>query len=636
MGEQHQARGADDQELRAFVRSLMRDVHALETMLERGMIESGVRRVGAEQEMFLVDRACRPAPLALRVMERLNHPQFTTELAQFNLEANLTPCAFGGDCLSRMEQELELLLGKAVEAASACGGAVVLTGILPTLQQQDLGLDSMTPVPRYRTLNDAMCKLRGGHFNFRIKGLDELEITHDNVMLESCTTSFQVHFQVGHHEFAKLYNLAQAITGPVLATAGNSPLLLGHRLWEETRVALFQQSIDSRSPTHQLRGQRPRVSFGDHWVEESVLEIYREDIARFRVLLSTGIDEDPEALIAQGRPPNLTALRLHNGTVYRWNRACYGVHEGKAHLRIEHRTLPAGPTVRDEIANASLFFGLMSAVGDEYGAIDKVMEFDHAKDNLISAARRGLKGSLTWIHGKTYPAERLLLEQLLPLARQGLLARGVAAGDVDTYIGVVEERVRRGQTGAQWVHRSLAAMGGEASRDHRMRTLVRATLLRQRGGAPVHTWEPASLAETGDWRSSYLRVGQFMTTDLFTVRPEDLVDLAAAVMDWEHIRHVPVEDNEGRLVGLVSHRTLLRLVGKRGDQPVAVRDIMKRETVTATPDTPTLEAIQLMRKHHVGCLPIVRGDKLVGIITERDLIDVAAKLFEDHLREAKE
>ncbi|MFM1873913.1 MAG: hypothetical protein RL398_3335, partial [Planctomycetota bacterium] len=118
-------------------------------------------------------------------------------------------------------------------------------------------------------------------------------------------------------------------------------------------------------------------------------------------------------------------------------------------------------------------------------------------------------------------------------------------------------------------------------------------------------------------------------------------DLAASLMDWRHIRHVPVEDNDGHLVGLVSHRTLLRLVGQgvRGSQraPVAVKDIMRRDPITVTPSTPTLDAIELMRKHKVGCLPVVEeGMRLVGIITERDLIRVAAMLFEKHLRETQE
>lgn len=639
MGEQHEVSSeVDERELRAFSRALLRDVRALEDMLSRGMFEGGVRRIGAEQEMFLIDDRCRPAPLAQEVLERLDSDSFTTELARFNLEANLSPYTFTRDCLRQMEQEALDLIERARKAAADCGASILLTGILPTLELRDLGLDNMTPNPRYRALNRAMRKLRGGHFDFRIKGVDELDIQHDNVMLESCNTSFQVHFQVGHDEFAKLYNLAQAITAPVLAVAVNSPLLLGQRLWKETRVALFQQSVDSRSEAHQARGHRPRVSFGDAWVDSSVLEIFREDIARFRVLLAGNFEEDSQAMVARGEVPGLDALRLHNGTVYRWNRACYGVNDGVAHLRIENRVLPAGPTVRDEMANAALFFGLMSALGDEYGPVDKVMAFDDAVENFVAAARRGLKAHFTWMHGKTYSASELILDHLLPLARKGLEVHDIAAGDIDLYLGVIEDRVRSGRTGAQWTHESLAGMSSQGTKDQRMRTLVRATMSRQEQGEPVHTWPPATLAETGDWRDSYLRVGQFMTTDLFTVRPHDLVDLAASLMEWEHIRHVPVEDDHGRLVGIVTHRSLLRLVGQglanEEKAPIAVSEIMRVDPVTVTPETPTPEAIELMRDNEVGCLPVVKAGSLVGIVTERDLIDVAARLFEEHMKEA--
>ena len=636
MGQQELSGPNDDTALRGFMKALLADVRALERMLAEGRLETGVRRIGAEQEMFLVDEACRPRNMVREMLPLLPAEGFTTELAQFNLETNLSPHEFGGDCLRRMETELTERLLQARNAAESLGGGILLAGILPTLQKAHLTLQNMTPNPRYRRLNDAMTQLRGGEFHFLIKGIDELETSHDNVMLESCTTSFQIHFQVGPEEFARLYNLAQAITGPVLAAAVNSPILLGRRLWHETRIALFQQSVDARSKSHQNRGLRPRVSFGDGWVRESVMEIYREDVARFRVLLADRIDEDPEKVLARGEIPNLSSLRLHNGTVYRWNRPCYGVNDGVAHLRIENRVLPAGPTVIDEMANAAFFFGLMVAVAEEYGDIRKVMPFDVAKDNFTSAARSGLRAQFTWIGGREYTAQNLILENLLPLARQGLEHRGIDSRDIDRYLGVIEERVRVGRTGSQWMLDSLAAMAGKGTPDQRLRALCHASRERQKQGEPVARWKLASVEETGSWKHSYQKVGQFMTTDLFTVHPSDVVDLAASLMDWRHIRHVPVEDSEGRLAGLVSHRSLLRLVGQGmtgNDEQVLVQEIMKSNVVTVSPDTPTLEAIEKMRAHRVGCLPVVEGDRLVGIITERDLINVSAALFEQHLRE---
>ncbi|MDP6990345.1 MAG: glutamate-cysteine ligase family protein, partial [Planctomycetota bacterium] len=325
MGHREQNTGRDRGELRVFMRALLADVHALERMLEEGLVESGVRRIGAEQELFLVKENMDPAPCGVEVLDALDGDGFTAELGLFNLEANLRPRLLRGDSLSGMEAELIDCLERAGAAARSRDASILLAGILPTLRREHLTLENMTPAPRYRELNRVMTELRGGEFSTLIKGLDELHATHDNVMLEACNTSFQVHFQVGPDEFAALYNLAQAITAPVLAAAVNSPVLLGHRLWHETRVALFQQSLDARSRAHQARGSRQRVSFGDHWIERSVMEIYREDVARFKVLIAGERDEDPVAVLDRGEIPALRALCLHNGTVYRWNRPCYGV-----------------------------------------------------------------------------------------------------------------------------------------------------------------------------------------------------------------------------------------------------------------------------------------------------------------------
>ena len=635
MGEHQIQDQISDQQMRAFVRALLEDVRALELMLNQGKIETGIRRIGAEQEMFLIDEGLRPAKAAMPILEALNSKRFTTELGQFNLEVNLSPQELGGRCLSRMQQELEHGIGQARSAAEKLGVQIVLCGILPTLGKQHLSIDYMTPNPRYLQLNDTMCQLRGGEFKTMIKGVDELQTTHDNVMLEACNTSFQVHFQVGPDEFAPLYNLAQAVTAPVLAAGVNSPVLLQHRLWKETRVALFQQSLDTRSAAITGRGGRQRVSFGDKWVERSVMEIFREDIARFRALIAVDTGESPLAMLERGEIPALKALCLHNGTVYRWNRPCYGVKDNVAHLRIENRVLPAGPSVVDEMANAAFFFGLMCALDREYGDVTRVMKFDDAKANFLAAARYGLDARFEWVGGKAVTADQLILDHLLPLAREGLTDRGLDAADVDRYTGVLEERVKSHRTGAQWALDSLEEMGSSGSTVERYRALTAAMVARQKTGAPVHEWELGSLSEAQEDRSSYSTVDQVMSTDLFTVQPEDIIDLAASLMEWEHLRYVPVEDNEGRLVGLVTHRALLRMLAK-GDEPtkapVAVREIMKSAPVTIAPEAPSVEAIELMREHQVGCLPVVKDGKLVGIVTEHDFIKLATGLLDRWLR----
>jgi CBS domain-containing protein len=346
-------------------------------------------------------------------------------------------------------------------------------------------------------------------------------------------------------------------------------------------------------------------------------------------------DENPFQVLARGETPLLSALRLHNGTVWRWNRACYGVADGVAHLRIENRALPSGPTVVDEIANAAFFTGLMAAVPKVYGEIASRMAFDDAKTNFFRAARHGLDAQLQWLDGQSHSAPALILDFLLPIAREGLRDAHVAGDDIDKYLGIIEERARTRQTGARWIHKSLAAMDDLTSKDARQRKLTSAMLATQQTGEPVHRWSAIEKTETDEWEHGYRTVGQFMTTDLFTVKPDDVVDLAASMMDWRHVRHVPVEDEAGHLVGLVTHRGLLRLMssGTRGgvESHTTVREVMVTNPLTVSPSTPSLEAIEIMRRNRVGCLPVVEGNELVGIVTSYDFLEASARLFEQHL-----
>ena len=635
MGEHDIEQQFDERKSQAFMKALLEDLRALEYMIETGRFETGVARIGAEQEMFLLDVNMRPAPISLGVLDCAKDSRLTTEIARFNLEANLTPLSLTGGCFQQMERELNELLSLVRKSAETFGADVLLSGILPTLQKSDLTLDNLAPIPRYSQLNEGVMRLRGGPFSIHIKGLDELQITHDNVMMESCNTSFQVHFQTNPAEFADAYNMAQAITAPVLAAAVNSPLLFGHRLWQETRVALFQHSIDSRTRNQLARSQPTRVSFGDRWLKNSVVELFHDQISRFRPIMITEPDEDPFQVLTRGEVPLLSALRMHNGTVWRWNRACYGVADGIAHLRIENRALPSGPTVQDEMANAAFFVGLMVALPHEYGAVAKRLNFDDAKGNFFAAARHGLDAQLRWLDGKSSSATFLILNELLPLARAGLKQSKVDSSDIDKYLGILEERVHSGQTGAQWMLNSLTALDGSEPIDMRTRTLTSAMLARQKEGKPVHEWKLAEAGELDDWSQSYQTVGQFMSTDLFTLRPNDLVDLAASLMEWRHIRHVPVEDENGGLVGLVTHRGLLRLLSGGSTAPDAtsmtVREIMKPNPTSVTSTTPSLEAIEIMRRSGIGCLPVVDDNQLVGIVTSYDFLTATASLFKQHL-----
>jgi len=622
---------------RAFSKALLKDLQALEKMLENGLIESGVRRFGCEQEMFLVNRAWRPAPVAMEVLERLDGEAFTTELARFNLEMNVEPMVLGGACLSTLQESIEELLDMAREAASEEGADVVLAGILPTLGKSDLTLDNISPMPRYYALNESLTRMRGRAYRLQIQGRDELQIEHDSVMLEACNCSCQVHLQVDSTEFAPMYNAAQAMTGPVLAAAVNSPVLFGKRLWAETRIALFRQSIDTRSTSVHLREFSTRVRFGDRWVKESVAELFQEDIAQFRVLLAQETVEDPFEQLAAGDIPRLQALQLHNGTVYRWNRPCYGISEGKPHLRIECRVLPSGPTVLDEVANAAFWIGLVLGAKYEYGDITERLSFDDAKYNFLTASRQGLDAGFRWVDGQSVTAPELILETLLPLARAGLEAY-VDRSEIDKYLGVIHDRVQSRGTGSDWMMRSLSEMEDRGSRTERMTALTAAIANRQSERKPCHEWELAMLEEAGGWTRKYVKVEDYMTTQLFTVQEDELLEMVAFLMERNQIRHVPVEDEQNRLVGLVSYRSILRMasdMGNEGDKGTTpVKTIMERDPVCVTPETSTLEAIDMMRKNAVSCLPVLKGEKLVGLVTEADFMPIAYELLEKQLTDA--
>ncbi|MEZ4576014.1 MAG: hypothetical protein R2857_14040 [Vampirovibrionales bacterium] len=360
MGDHDVITNTDENVFRAFMQAILNDIRAMEVMLAHDMFADTEPTMGAEQELFILDSNYAPTTKALDILERIADDRFTTEIALFNLEANLTPRRLTGNCFRALEAELEEVLEIARQKAQQIDTDIVMVGILPTLNKNHLGLSSLTPAPRYKLLNNILTKSRGGDFQVAIRGLDEMHMGHDNVLLESATNSFQLHLQVGPSEFTTLYNTAQFGGRPGYGRRHrDSPMLMGKRLWHETRIALFQHAVDERSEVRQQRGHRSRVDFGSDWVKDSIVELYKEDLAEYRVLLTKPLTENSLELAQAGQVPELSAMRLHSGTIWRWNRECYGVKDGRAHLRIEARFLPAGPTLTDEVANAAFFMGLM-------------------------------------------------------------------------------------------------------------------------------------------------------------------------------------------------------------------------------------------------------------------------------------
>jgi CBS domain-containing protein/gamma-glutamylcysteine synthetase len=622
------------EEQQQFVRFLIKDIQAFDRMLKEEWFETDPIRIGAEQEMCLVDRNMKPLHVNLEALKVIDDKMFTSELANFNMEANLSPLPFTGKAISQMHKQLREVLHKASDKVKDLGATILLSGILPTIRKADVEIANITPLDRYRALMDGLKQLRGEAFELRINGIDELNLTQDTAMLEACNTSFQVHLQVTPQDFVQKYNFAQALAGPTMAIAVNSPVLFGRRLWKETRIALFQQSIDIRTFTDHFRERSPRVTFGTDWLKKSVLEIYQEDIARFQVLLTTNIDEDVFAMIEAGKTPKLRALNIHNSTVYRWNRPCYGISpNGQPHLRIENRILPAGPSVPDAMANASFWLGLMNGFEDECKDITKEMDFHDAKANFFAAARFGLDTQISWRKNRKISPSQLILEELLPIAKHGLEKANIDKDDIDHYLGIIEERTKKGRTGSCWILDSFHGLARQGfARDEVISAITASIYQQQHEAKPVHEWELAHVKNL-DYKPTAMLVEDFMQTDLITVHEDDVLDLAASLMDWRRIRHIAVEDTNGELVGLVTSRILLRyyaqknLSALREEQP-NIGEVMIKDPQSISPFDTIIDAMKLMDTKQLGCLPVVKDHKLVGMITEAEFLTITRNLME--------
>ena len=423
---------------------------------------------GFELEAWLVDGNGDPLPENQRFLSRLNSPLVVPELANYNVELNGSPTALSGRAFSRLHDELSATWRACQAAAEDIGCHLVIIGILPTIKDTMLNSTHMSRLVRYQALNDRVMALRDGKpLAVRITGEDELAMQHPDVMLEAATTSFQIHLQCKPDNAVRDFNAAVAVSAPMVAACANSPSLFGRRLWAETRIPLFEQAVDIGSHYPQ------RVDFGGGFADSSLFEIFAANQQQHPILIPA---------VADAAPGKFAHVRFHNGTIWRWNRPLIGFdHDGQVHLRIEHRSVSAGPTIRDCVANAALFFGLVRGLGLEDEAIETQLGFETARANFYAAARHGLNADLVWLNGPL-SARPLLLDQLLPLARRGLAHYGIPEAEIDEYLGLVEARVESGQNGAEWQQRWTRRHGMDPN------AMVMAYLERQNQGEPVHTW----------------------------------------------------------------------------------------------------------------------------------------------------
>lgn len=429
---------------------------------------------GFELEAWLVDRSRRPAPVNEPFLQGLGNPLVVPELAKFNVELNTPPHRLTGRALSRMHQDLTATLEACDRAAADLGIELVTIGILPTVRESDFSLPNMSSLQRYRALNEQVLRLRGGRpLQLDIEGREHLRAAYEHVMLESAATSLQIHLQVGQAQAARFYNAAKVLAAPMVAACANAPYLYGKDLWDETRIPLFEQSVDVSGGVG--AGTLSRVTFGRGYVRESLMQCFQANLDYYPPLLPMVVDEPPEAL---------AHLRLHNGTIWRWNRPLIGFSgsERAPHLRIEHRVASAPNSVFDTIANAAFFFGLVQYLATQDPPPEQLLEFPFARANFYAAARHGLDASVTWLEGSTVALYDLLCEELLPRARDGLRALGLDHGDIDHYLGIMNRRLVKRQNGTGWQRSFVARHGAD------MRALTEAYIHHQRSGAPIHDW----------------------------------------------------------------------------------------------------------------------------------------------------
>ncbi|WP_407935625.1 glutamate-cysteine ligase family protein [Jatrophihabitans cynanchi] len=478
---------ADRQAYRTKVRTCL-DVFA--RMLAESKFDFERPMTGLEIEFNLIDDAQDPAMRNARVLGAIANDDFQTELGQFNIEINVRPRALGGTALDELEAELRDSLNEAEKRARGEGAHIVMIGMLPTLTGEHLTGESLSANPRYRLINEQIFAARGEDLHIAIEGAERLSVHADTIAPEAACTSVQYHLQVSPQEYAAHWNAAQCLAGVQVALGANSPFLFGKQLWRETRIALFEQATDTRPEELKAQGVRPRVWFGERWIT-SIFDQFEENVRYFPALLPVTEDEDPVAVLARGDTPQLGELRMHNGTVYRWNRPVYDVYRGRPHLRVENRVLPAGPTVVDVLANGAFYYGALRMLAAADRPMWTQMSFQAAEDNFESAARLGIGAHLYWPGLGEVPVTELVLRRLLPLAHEGLAAWGVDAAVRERLLGIIEQRCITESNGAEWQVRTFHAVDDARQpldRRDSLREMLRRYVELMHSNQPVHTW----------------------------------------------------------------------------------------------------------------------------------------------------
>ena len=498
MGQDVDRRTFSRRDRQLYRAKVQRCLDTLAVMLREHPFARDEPMTGIEVELNLVGHDLAPSLAGADVLGAIGSPQFQSELGRWNLELNLPPRPLPGDQWRHLERQLLDELGVARAKAVDCGAQLAVIGILPTLQRQHLVPEALSPDQRYVTLNEQMLSARGEPIRLDIAGDDpsgrhgvepeHLQADFDSIAPEAACTSMQLHLQVHPDSFAGYWNAAQCLAGVQLAVGANSPFLLGSRLWAETRIPLFEQSCDVRTPELRNQGVRPRVWFGERWIT-SILDLFSENGRYFPALMPVAEEGDPMEELGAGHVPSLDELRLHNGTIWRWNRPVYDIADGVPHVRVENRVLPAGPTVVDMVANALFFYGLLRTLVEAERPLWSMMSFEAAEENFTTAARHGMDGPLYWPGSGWIRPDELVLRKLLPQAADGLARWGVASEVIERFLSIIEQRCVTRRTGASWQLDTVAALeNGGADRPAALHGMLRRYLEGSAANEPVHSW----------------------------------------------------------------------------------------------------------------------------------------------------
>jgi predicted transcriptional regulator len=600
-----------------FYKEIFDDLEVFDRMLAEGVLDSDDNTIGVEQELCLIDKFGLPRKKALEFLNGIKELQYTNELALFNAEINLDPKPLQGLGLKEIADQLYSLIEVGRKAGKPIGTELFLTGILPTLTMADLTFESMTPIERYKVLSQELLNLRGEKFEIFLEGVDDVKLKLESILFEACNTSIQLHMQINPARFVHMYNWSQLISGPVLSVCTNSPLLFGKELWSENRIALFKQSLDTRIHYNHFREKVPRVYFGEDWLQKSPSELWKSAVARFPLVFRCESPENSKLQYAAGETPELKSVRLHNGTTYTWNRMCYGVDNNLAHLRIECRYLPSGPTLADEVANMVFWVGLMKAGETQEDNFWKKINFSAVKSNFYKAARTGLLTEFD-IFGENIAASELISNTLIPLAEKGLQDSGVDPSIISRYLNIISERIEKNQTGSIWQVENFRRLSKKFKPALVSKILVTESLIYQKEDVPVSEW-----SDIPDYRLHMFFENNFrkltakdiMSHKIQAIAIETSVLFALRIMEWQNIHHLIVEDKKEVFKGVV-YKPDIESVANSNE---SIAKYVSKNFHRVYPNTPVSKIQQIVSKEEGMAVVVIDKNKTVGIITKNDL-----------------